>query len=165
MKNLFNRLISGCEAWPLMLYGPPGIGKSCFALCLIDYAGGHYYRMDEFAKLVNNCKFGREVRRTNLGNEIDFTEDMLWEQLRNTNFAVIDEIGTRGEVTDAHYQALYGFLTAREFKPHLVISNFSLPELDGSCGKEPLYDVRITSRLSAGAIVELGGVDRRGTGA
>ncbi len=71
------------------------------------------------------------------------------------SLVVLDEIGTRGMVSDAHYEALLTVLDMRENKPFIAISNLDHAALT------KVYDARIVSRLSAGTIMEVTGKDRR----
>src|SRR5438309_255396 len=47
IRLLLRGLISGAEKWPLLLTGKAGTGKTCAGLCLLDWAGGDYWRFAE----------------------------------------------------------------------------------------------------------------------
>lgn len=68
---------------------------------------------------------------------------------------VLDELGLRDTVSDAHYESVYRAVELRMGRPFVVISNHPLERL------EKIYDARTVSRLGAGTLVEVSGADRR----
>jgi hypothetical protein len=72
-----------------------------------------------------------------------------------SSLVVLDELGSRANVTDTHYECVQRVLDMREGQPLILISNKSIAEI-GS-----LYDARIASRCEAGTVVKLEGRDRR----
>ena len=83
------------------------------------------------------------------------SEDEIYRNIERTNLYVLDEVGMRMNVTDAHYSALKKVMDIRYGKPMVMISNLSLDEI------AEVYDQRISSRLMDGTVVELT-TDRRG---
>lgn len=81
--------------------------------------------------------------------------EAIWERIATAPLVVLDEIGCREKVTDAHYEIVKRAIDLRWGKPLVAISNIDLAELS------PIYDDRIVSRLGAGTIFELNAADRR----
>ena len=60
---------------------------------------------------------------------------------------VLDELGTRQQVSDFQYEVTKKAIDTREGRPAIVISNLSLTAL------AKVYDDRIAARLSEGTVV------------
>lgn len=146
-------LAQGRCRWPLFLTGDVGSGKTCAALRMIDIYGGWYLTVPKLLdRLIRAQKreleyFSPTCVRTVLPYEV-------WGEIRTMNLVVLDELGTRRDVSDHHYESVLRFLQEREGKPTIYISNLSVAQL----GK--LYDERVRSRLAFGTSVTLKG-DRR----
>lgn len=156
MTEDFRSKIRDCAAgrspWPLFAHGPAGCGKTCAALCLLDHAGGLYFTAASLSQAVSDAMFGRLLSPREK-REVSATQ--LWSEVATTPLVVLDEIGGRGSVSDHHYDCVKRLLDEREGRPTLCLSNLSLGEL------AKLYDDRVASRLAAGTVVVLQGVDRR----
>ncbi|GMU22572.1 MAG: hypothetical protein AMXMBFR13_26570 [Phycisphaerae bacterium] len=146
-----------CEAkarWPLMLTGPAGTGKTRAVLCLVDAV-----RESQYFVMADLC---RELIRLDR-EEVYFPgarggrkyPEHVWEEIERAKLIVLDEIGSRQQVSDFHYETLKRVIDAREDRPFVAISNLSLGEL------AKVYDDRIASRLAAGTLFVLDGEDRR----
>lgn len=134
--------------WPLFVWGQAGSGKSFAGQLLAEEAGGSIYvELGELCEMLSDAGFGRLGDRTARG---------LWEDWVRANVAVLDEIGTRREVSDHHYDTLKKAMDyrLREELPTMFVSNLSPEEL------ARLYDERIASRLCSGTVLETVG-DRR----
>ncbi len=150
LKDSLREIIGGNLPWPLYLWGPAGTGKTCAALCLYDYGGGHYYPMPVLLDLlVRTMK-----ERVYYGEGKLFTDE-LWELIENTRLVTVDDIGTRTSISDHHYDALKILLDRRDYKPLVLTGNLDPAAL------ATLYDERIASRITAGTVINLAGVDRR----
>lgn len=161
--------IDGRLPWPLFLYGPAGVGKTCAALCLLDLAGGEYFTADNLSDCHNAAKFGKYEEKLAVRDGLwvsDPSGTKKWKpdalnfrivKLVKPPLVVVDELGGRpGSVaTPAHYEAVKYALDLREGKPLITISNLGGPEL------EAVYDGRIVSRIGAGTLHEMFGEDRR----
>ena len=147
-------LVAGELPWPFMLHGTVGSGKTCALLCLLDYAGGEYHTVAGLCSLMNRAAMGR-VEWNADGRGGTLWPEQIWKRIAKAPLIVLDEIGCRSNVTDAHYEVVKEMIDVRHRKPLAVLSNLPLATL----GK--LYDERIVSRLSAGTVVELNGPDRR----
>lgn len=139
LRQMFADLIAGRKPWPLLLYGEPGVGKTCAALCLCDTAA-------TAALLTVDALCGQIMH----GDERE-----LWPWLAAKELAVVDELGARQTIGDLHYSALKGFCDARDGKPTVYIANGAPQSL------RTLYDDRIFSRIACGSWFELRGADRR----
>ncbi len=151
LRKTIRLLAAGKSPWPLFLWGEPGTGKSCAALCLLDRAGGFYFTAGTLAEevlMVNKgeAQYPSGQRLTPLG---------FWREIMSTALVVIDEVGTRSKVGDWQYDCLKRVLDAREGMPLVVIANHSLADVAS------LYDDRVASRLAAGTVHQLQGEDRR----
>jgi DNA replication protein DnaC len=143
--------VAGESPWPLVVIGPPGTGKTCAALCLLDYGGGVYFQAPVLAHEVVRAGHGQIHYPS--GHPISPTQ--LWRHWRETHLFVLDEVGANSKVSDWHYEQVKRVLDEREGRPTVVLSNEPLPELTA------LYDDRVASRLAAGTVVQLEGGDRR----
>ncbi len=154
LRSHLRELVSGKSPWPFFLHGQPGGGKTCSALCLLDYAGGEYWALSRWLNELIQADKGR-LTWSYEGRSGDLTVDMLWSRWRYAALAVLDEVGTRDHVSDFHYESLQRCLDDRHGKPLVVVSNLDPAAL------ERAYDYRIVSRLTSGTVVQLGGKDRR----
>jgi DNA replication protein DnaC len=137
-------VLFGEEPVPLLLCGPPGTGKTCVALVLLDYYGGLYCDFEEWCEDVRDAEFGR---LTNSMGQLVFRRT-VWRAWREANIAVMDDIGLRGDVRDFQLQAFKRALDCREAKPVIVITNLGWQRI------VKVFDERIVSRLGAGTRVE-----------
>lgn len=151
LRTLINRLIHGNEPWPLTMHGPAGTGKTCAALCILDYSGGLYFTVPELLETLIECQQGRHA--DGVGDKI--WPAKFWSYISAAPLVVLDEIGCREKVSDAHYEGVKRLLELRVGKPLVAISNLGMEEI---CR---IYDERISSRLSAGTLIEMDGDDRR----
>jgi DNA replication protein DnaC len=144
--------VAGESAWPLVLIGEPGTGKTCSALCLLDHSGGLYFSANGLAdKLILAGK--GELYNHDAQRRVSATA--LWEEIAATPLVVLDELGARQAVSDWHYDCVKRTIDEREGRPLIVCSNLGLNAIAG------LYDKRVASRLAAGSVLELTGPDRR----
>lgn len=151
-------LVTGKLPWPLLIVGPVGTGKTCAALCLLDHAGGIYYTAESLVGAMTDAQFGRLTWRTEHGS-VDVNPQMLLRQWESASLFVLDELGSRNQVSDPAYGAVKTVLDLRENMPLVCISNHPVED-----GLSKLYDDRVGSRLSAGTVVILDGPDRRQEG-
>lgn len=152
VRDALSKCARGAAPWPLTIYGGAGVGKTCAALCLMDYVrDGRVYRTLEAACqdliLAQDGKY--------FAGEYAMGVTGWWDRWSAAGLVCLDEIGTREKVSDFAYSVVKRALDTREFRPIIVISNVNMQ------GLEKLYDRRITSRLSAGTIVEATGPDQR----
>jgi len=154
LRTYLRDLIAGLTPWPLYLFGKPGRGKTCAALCLHDYAGGMYFGVPDLLDLFIRSQQGRATYRSG-GESRALHPEGLWQAIVTARLVIMDELGTRTKVSDFHYDVVKGALDRREGVPLVVIGNLDLAGVAG------LYDGRIASRLEAGTVVELDGPDRR----
>jgi DNA replication protein DnaC len=160
-------LARGDLPWPLFVFGPAGVGKTCAALCLLDHVmpptcseitdeegvrrikriGGEtaYYTATGLAEAVIDCQQGRG----------ELHPPLFWQRLTEKVLVVLDEIGARERVSDHHYDCVKRLLDDRHARPLIVLSNLSLEQVAN------VYDSRIASRMAAGTIVQVKGRDRR----
>lgn len=152
LRTTIRELCRGLLPWPLFILGSVGTGKTCAALCVSDYAGGFFWQVSEFAQVVNDAMFGR-LRYPN--SDRPFNHSDLWKEIATANLVVLDELGGRGVVSDAQYEAVKRLVDARAGRPFIAISNLDLT------GIEKLYDDRVASRIGSGTVVKVEGRDRR----
>jgi DNA polymerase III delta prime subunit len=145
--------VSGESPWPLVLSGPAGTGKTCAALCLLDYAGGRYWTAGGLCDVLIRAQAGR-LQWSNGGYGGTHWPEDVWKWVAGAPLVVVDEIGSRSP-SDFAYETVKRVLDEREGRPLVVISNLTLESLTR------LYDDRVASRLAGGTVVEVGGSDRR----
>lgn len=157
LREQIRGLILGNLPWPLLIHGPAGRGKTCAALCLLDYAGGWYRTIADLADELIEITSG--TRKTEgpagEGGGMTITATTFWERIAKQPLIVLDELGAKMSVSDHHYTAVKRLLDHRERKPLIVLSNLDLD------GINKVYDDRIASRCASGTVVKLGGADRR----
>jgi len=117
---------------------------------MYDHFGGWYLPLPDLASLIIDAQLGRLTWSSGYARTVkDLRKD--WN---DANLIVLDEIGSRSQVSDHHYETLKRALDDCEGRPLVLISNHDLETL------ERIYDDRIASRIAAGTIVQLNG-DRR----
>lgn len=149
-----NAVASGESPWPLVLIGKPGTGKTCAALCMLDYAGGQYYTVASLCSLLIQSQQGR-LEWSHEGRGGTLWPEQFWTRLAREPLVVLDELGCRAQVSDAQYEAVKNVIEERHARPLVVISNLAVSDL------ARVYDDRIASRLAAGTVFEVEGEDRR----
>lgn len=165
-RGIINSLMAeqheGIANWPLLLHGPAGTGKTCVALCILDYARAYprtfpgwspaYMVCSDWTAAVTQARIGAYEP---MGCRCPIREHELWEWYEKKSVVCIDEIGTRQTVSDTAYEVLKLSLDRREGLPLIVVSNLDLD------GLAKTYDDRIASRLSAGVRMKFTGEDMR----
>lgn len=140
--------------WPLVFIGGPGTGKSCAALCVLDY--GHsepfsYWTETELAAQFAAAKCGTLFYP---GGGLRSAASLMYD-ISMYRCVCVDELGTKGNMTDTTYEAVKLTIDARQGKPAVFVSNLGMESLGA------LYDERILSRLSRGTVINFGNGDRR----
>jgi DNA replication protein DnaC len=146
LRETLRDLINGKAAWPLIIFGPAGSGKSFAALSLCDYA-----RTAAFWSLEESCD-----AIMGAGGE----KGRLLRESRTKDLFIIDEIGIRDRAGDLERSTLKRILDLREHyqgRRTIAISNRTPSELAA------VYDDPIVSRLACGTRFKLDGTDRRMT--
>ena len=156
VRATMRAVVAGEKPWPLFMTGQAGVGKTCAALCLLDLVQyGEYFTVADLCEKLTNAAFGR-LEWSQGGRGGIMTATMFRRcYLAGPELLVLDELGLRDSVSDAHYETVYRTIELRLGKPFIVISNHGLDQL----GK--IYDDRTASRLVAGTVIEIGGEDRR----
>ncbi len=154
LRSEIRAVIGGEKPWPLVLFGEAGTGKTCAALCMLDYAGGDYFTVYSLcARLIQSQQGRLEWSQEGRGGVI--WPDKFWSMMASQPLVVMDELGCRDRPSDPHYEAVKEVIEIRAGKPLVVISNHGLERI------AQLYDARIASRLAAGTVFCLDGEDRR----
>ncbi len=146
-------MVTGRSPWPLVMTGSAGTGKTCAALCLVDYAHGRYWTAADLCDLLVRAQQGR-LEWSNCGYGGTHWPEHVWGWVAGASVLALDEIGTR-TVSDFAYETVKRVIDEREGKPLVVVSNLTLEAL------ARVYDDRVVSRLAAGTVVEMAGRDRR----
>lgn len=138
----------GKQPWPLFAWGPAGVGKTCAALVLLDYtaAPNYYWTVEGLCEHLIACDKGQID--TGGIHPVTVSRREFWKTLGRSELVVLDELGTRTNVTDHHAEAVKRVFDIREGKPLVVISNLRASDL------EAVYGDRIVSRAAAGTIID-----------
>jgi len=148
--------ISGQSPWPLVITGAVGAGKTCAALCLLDYAYGMYFTTSSLCQSVNLAQQGKlMVDRGELRGWEEVNVQVFWRDVATKPLVVLDELGLRTTITEPHYDAVKSLIDARAGKPFVVISNLAIRDI------AQVYGERVLSRLAAGTLVDIQDRDRR----
>ncbi len=152
-------------AWPLVVCGNPGTGKTCAGLCVADHVpGAEWWAWEEFWRWVQEINMGRfkgspsielSPGYREITRHVNWTTRSLWKWFKGLSLAVIDDVGLRGDANDTQYESLKQALDQRAGLPLIVTSNLDVVGL----GK--VFDLRIMDRLSAGTVVELFGKEAK----
>ncbi len=139
--------VNGHAPWPLVFLGEPGAGKTCAALCMLDFFGRWYWIIDEWFRDVTDARLGKlqwssGARKT----EKDVWGGIEYHQHREPKLVVFDELGAR-RATDVQRGILSLAVDKRYGMPTIYITNLGLEEL------AKVYDDRIASRLSVGTVI------------
>jgi hypothetical protein len=165
VRRLIHELAEGRRPWPLFLFGEAGSGKSCAGLCMVDVFGGMYVELPTLCDMITDAQFGRLLWSSGHPRTtrdiwsawhglVETKEDGNTIQRVTTPLGVLDEVGTRTNISDHHYATLKKAIDLREGRPTVYISNLDLD------GISKAYDDRIASRLAAGTVYRTRG-DRR----
>jgi len=144
-------LVRGEGRWPLLVWGPPGTGKTCAGLCLLDFAGGLHFTASSLAEAALLATKGQLLSPS--GRAVP--AGAFWDEVRTAALVVLDELALREKVSDWHYDQVKRVIDDREGRPLVVLSNMDPQQI------ARLYDDRIASRLAGGTVVCLDGPDRR----
>ena len=150
LLNDLRDLCAGKAQWPLFLFGEVDTGKTRAALCLGDVSGGWYLELPNLCRMLitagkGELQWSSGYRRT---------EGEIWDAIQSTSLIILDEIGTKDNTTDNHYEVTKRVLDMRAGRPAVYISNLDVD------GIEAVYDDRVASRMSCGTLFQTG-PDRR----
>lgn len=150
LRDVFRKLCREQLPWPLVINGPAGVGKTCAALCLVDYIPSGEFLTE--AQLYEHLNARRE----------DGGLSDLWRQIAKAELFVLDEFGSKLNPSAFQFESILRFLEKRTALPTILTTNIDSEnsgELLGDIAR--VYDDRIASRLSAGTIFFLKGDDLR----
>lgn len=144
-----------------MLWGPVGTGKTCIAALMYGHRPKNtrtgWFQADTLFRQLAAARANPESKVTihdQYGEQRDVEFLLAWDQIRNADFLVIDDIGTV-EPSPAQSSIFTEILTARAGKKTVFTTNLNRSQLEG------VFDARHVSRLFAGNAVQLLGSDRR----
>lgn len=149
MRRGIRNVARGLAPWPLFMWGPPGTGKTCAALMLLDYCNGltQYWAVEQLCEHLISCDQGQVF--TEGMRQATVTRRSTWRDVKEAQIVVLDEIGGRlKEVSDHHHETVKRVLDLREGSPLIVISNLRISELSA------IYGDRVPSRAAAGSILD-----------
>lgn len=147
LLDCFASLVEGRSPWPLYLYGPVGVGKTCAALALVDAVQGAYWSQESLQDALLACIRG------------DRSADSVWSAVAGCSLACLDEIGSRA-AGDFQYSTILKFWEAREERSRVAVYSSNLDP--GSLSS--VFDDRVASRLLCGTVFCLDCADRRVSG-
>lgn len=140
-----DQVCRGETDWPLTMLGGVGVGKTCAALCMLDAA----QRGVNPIKYVTAADLVSAITATRMGLPASETPAEIWRHWKRCKLVVLDEIGARERVSDAHYEIVKQAIDYRQGKPAVFVSNLTLDRL------AEVYDDRIASRLQAGTVLRM----------
>lgn len=158
-----DRLKDGRLPWPLYVWGETGVGKSCAASLLYREwpKRAVWWRLEDFVSRISECRRnGFSVAQANVCQgrvPVERAEPMWWSILEQQDLAVFDDVGIRN-ASDAVFSIVFTLADLRAGRPTVFTSNVSPRDL------AKVYDPRIASRMLAGTVLEMTGVDQRTDG-
>ena len=168
VRRVIRSAAQGLVKWPLTLVGPPGTGKTCAGLCVVDRVSEAYWcDWERFTRFMLDVNFGRAVQeipgRVVMEGRpyreptriITWKYAAWWSYFEKLPLAVLDDIGLQGKATEPQYKAMKTALDTRNNLPLILTSNLSLDDL----GK--VFDHRVHDRISGGTVIELKGESLR----
>lgn len=136
---------------PLYLFGEPGTGKTCAALCVADTCSvGWYWHMRSLVDAKVKAKNGELY----IGDWKVYESDFM-DRLAGVELIIIDEIAKRERASDFEIEILHDTLSRREGRPTILIGNRPPDELSN------IYDGAVASRVNCGLCFLVEGDDRR----
>ena len=143
------------KAWPLLIHGGRGNGKSCAAVGVYQRwpKVAHWYGLGQLVRDFQTCRTSKDkvVRHNVQGMSVFRTEANLWELVDNPrSLWCIDDVGTK-KASESASEIFGELIDRRTGMPTILTSNFGLSEL------AKLYDARTIDRLNAGTVFELTG--------
>lgn len=149
-------LALGDRRFPTVLAGRVGVGKSTVAAIVARaFTTWAWYAADDLLTTLMDCRQHGSVQRWDAqGYAVITTEQQMLRRIEQAAIVVLDDVGTR-QLSEAQTEALRAVLDCRIRKPLVVTTNCNTQQLIESVGN------RNTSRLLAGAVVQIGGSDRR----
>jgi DNA replication protein DnaC len=135
VRRQMRPVLMGESKWPIYLYGPTGVGKTCCVLALTDR--------------VNRCWY-TDIHDLPPYWQRDHSD---WREIRRRNLVVIDDIGRSGN--DVEYEQILQVCRWRECKPTIFVSNHDPAKID------ELFDRRIWDRLCKGTVIHYSGKSKR----
>lgn len=152
LADAINSCLRGESDWPLLVLGPPGVGKTFGILTALDaFHRSVYTSPSELHRKVLAADRG-EVRN---GAGFRVHAQSIFDEIADASLVGVDEIGLRSEVSDAHYENFKRLCDLRDHKATIYVSNV-MPQKIAA-----IYDARILSRVASGTVVTLKGEDRR----
>jgi hypothetical protein len=159
LRRLWGRMISGQSKWPLFIFGDPGTGKTCAALCFLDHSPGCYFTVPQLCDLKIDIQKGTaswlDLFPAGDLPACEMHKQDLRRRIESAGLFVLDEIGCRENVSDHHYETVKDCLDWRHNKPAVFISNKELAAI------AKVYDDRIADRLAEGTLFLLAGESKR----
>lgn len=150
LREMFRKLCRGEIAWPLLISGPTGTGKTCAALALVDFIPkGEFLTEAGLIEALNHRRENGDLPAT-------------WKQIENASLFVLDEFGLKNTPTQYNCETILRLLDTRIARPTIITINSTCDNAGDLLDEvSRLYDDRIASRLSAGTVFFLKGDDRR----
>lgn len=147
-------------AWPLVIAGDVGAGKSCLAALLLSLVPDRSARMLDCSTLLGHVMEARTSPSgaTSMplldGGSVDRTESQILRWIDQMSLLVLDDVGVRA-LTEPQSEALLRIVNLRHGKPLIVTTNCTALQLPDMVGH------RINSRLREGAGFRIESPDRR----
>ena len=146
------------RAYPIVIGGAVGVGKSCLAALLWSLVPGG--RWIDASELIGHVMTARtsDSRTSTMplidGGTVDRTEGEIMRWVEQAPILVLDDVGKR-QLTEPQADALLRIVNLRHGKPLVCTTNCTGADLPAYVGE------RINSRLRAGLSFRIDGADRR----
>lgn len=148
--------------FPVYVYGAVGVGKSYAAALVYARFTASRVVFTRFCDLMADCSNadirGEVEMKPSAGDTCVLTSRAWWKWIEDIDLLVIDEVGT-GSPNVYRQELFWKVLECRKRKPTLMTGNLNIDEIQSH------FTARISSRFSAGTLIEFVGKDRRADGA
>ncbi len=148
------------KKWPLVMFGPPGLGKSCAMACIYMAWRGSalWFDSGEILRRIIACRTSNSKSVTRSlpggGSVVEF-EGTILSKIRDTDLICFDDVGVRTP-TETQREIFEHLIDLRKDKPTILSTNLDHNKF------ADVFDMRLVSRVFCGTPLKVSqGQDRR----
>ncbi len=147
------------DKYPLVLFGDPGLGKSCaMAILYAKYKlSAKWYDCGELLRSVASCrmsKTGSILRTLPEGGSVVEYERTILDKLEAQELVCLDDVGVRTP-SDSQRAIFENIMDRRKNRRTILTTNLEPSQI------ADVFDMRLVSRVYCGSPIKVTGQDRR----